>query len=342
VPYRHNDADNQTIDRVLAWQKEWQADIVRNWDMWPLNSNLKIQQTRNRVGGQLRWHVNIAAPVVQGTQYVAPDYTHDVFQRRTQATLDFVQAFAQLAIPEEEQDFYETDPLGYVDLKKDLTQAAVFQMFEYLSDGIWNGTGILPGQLTGLDVGINDAVGANIYAGINRTTYPRWEANVDRSAFVLWGGTVSSIIWPLYLRSRVNGKRPDVMVCSMSPLTAFHRLAESQQFNFRVNPKPASAGLYHGEPTAMTFMDMTLHWGGDNMPAGAAGVDIFGLRMDDISIEYATPALIKMYDWETYQNNHFDISKVRTNAQYAVHCPEGHFRCINATVADDPITDPAA
>jgi hypothetical protein len=340
VPYAHNDADNQTQDRVLGWQKEWQADIVRNWDSWPLNSNLNIKQARNKVGGQLRWQVNVNAPVIQGTQYVAPDYTHDVLKRRTNAVLNFVQAFAQLAIPEEELDFYETDPVGYIDLRKDLTQSAVYQMMEYISDSIWNGTGILPGQFTGLDVGVNDAVGANIYAGINRTTYPRWQANVDRTAFVLWAGTVSTNIWPLYLRSKVNGKRPNVMVCSMSPLTAFHRLAEVNQYNVRVNPKPGPAGLYHGEPSAMTFMDMQLEWGGDNMPAGAAGVDIFGLRMDDISLEHATPTLIKMYNWEMYQNNHFDISKIRINSQYAVHCPENHFRVINATVKADPTTAP--
>ncbi len=49
----------------------------------------------------------------------------------------------------------------------------------------------------------------------------------------------------------------------------------------------------------------------------------------------------KSGDWELYQNNHFDISKMRINAQYAVHCPENHFRVINATVADDPTSAPS-
>jgi hypothetical protein len=342
MPYQHNDADNQTQDRVLAWQKEWEADIVADWDSWPLNSGLTIREAKNKVGGQLRWLVNVNAPVIQGTAYVAPDYTHSVIQRRVPATLDFVEKFSEFSVPEGEKDYYSSDPAGYVDIQVDLQTAAMRQMYEDLSDSIWNGTGVLPGVMTGLDVGINDAVGANIYAGVNRTTYPRWEANVDRTAFALWAGTVSTNIWPLYLRSKVNGKRPDVMVCSMSPLTAFHRLMENRQYNTKISPSLGKQSQYHGEPTAMTFMDMHLEWGGDNMPAGTAGVDIFGLRMDDICLEHASSSLIVTYPWTGYQNNHLDISKIRTNCQYAVHCPENHFRVIDATVPDDPTTDPAA
>ena len=340
MPYAHNDDDNQTQDRVLAWQKKWEADIISDWDSWPLNSNIRIQENANAVGGKCRWLVNVNAPVVQGTAYVAPDYTHSVVKLRTQAELEFVNKFVELSVPEEELDYYRADPIGYKNIKADLTMKAVRQVLQDLSDSIWNGTGVLPGAMTGLDVAVNDAVGANIYATINRTTYPRWEANVDRTAFVLWAGTVSTNIWPLYLRSKSEGKRPDYMVCSMSPLTAFHRLMENRQYNTKTSPNLGKQSQYHGEPTAMTFMDMVLEWGGDNMPAGQNGVDIFGLRMDDICIEYCTPTLVLTYPWEVYQNNHFEISKVRTNVQYALHSPEKHFRVINATVADDPTVAP--
>lgn len=343
MPYAHNDDDNQTQDRVLAWQKQWEADIISDWDSWPLNSGLRIQENRNAVGGKCRWLVNVNAPVIQGTAYVAPDYTHSVIKRRTQAELEFVEKFAEFSVPEGELDYYRSDPTGYKNIKADLMESAIRQMLQDISDSIWNGTGILPGAMTGLDVGVNDAVGANIYATINRTTYPRWEANVDRTAFVLWAGTVSTNIWPLYLRSKSEGQRPTHMVCSMSPLTAFHRLMEANQYNVRIRPNTTwgNQGNYHGEPTQMHFMDMQLEWGGDNMPAGEDGVDIFGLRMDNISLDYASDRLIVTYPWETYQNNHLEISKIRANCQYAVHSPEKHFRVYGATVADDPTTAPS-
>jgi len=338
--YAHNQLDNQTQDRVLGWQKKWEADIISDWDSWPLNSNINIQENRNAVGGQLRWLVNVNAPVIQGTAYVAPDYTHSVIRLRTQATLDFVEKMAEFSVPLAEQDYARSDPSGYKNYQADLTTKAVRQMLQNISDSIWNGTGILPGVMTGLDVAINDAVGANIYAGVNRTTYPRWEANIDRTAFVLWAGTVSTNIWPLYLRSKAEGKRPNYMVCSMAPLIAFHRLMENRQYNTKISPTLGKQSQYHGEPTAMTFMDMTLEWGGDHMPAGQDGVDIFGLRMDDICLEHASDRLIVTYPWEKYQNNLLDISVIRANLQYAVHSPEKHFRVINATVADDPTTAP--
>ena len=338
--YAHNQLDNQTQDRVLAWQKQWEADIISDWDSWPLNSNIRIQENANAVGGRCRWLVNVNAPVIQGTSYVAPDYTHSVIKLRTQAELDFVEKYAEFSVPEAENDYYRSDPVGYKNLQADLTTKAVRQMLQDISDSIWNGTGILPGAMTGLDVAVNDAVGANIYATVNRTTYPRWEANVDRTAFVLWAGTVSTNIWPLYLRSKAEGKRPDYMVCSMSPLTAFHRLMENRQYNTKISPKLGKQSQYHGEPTAMTFMDMILEWGGDNMPAGEDGVDIFGLRMDDICIEHASQRLIETYPWEVYQSNNLLISKIRSNIQYALHSPEKHFRVINATVPDDPTVAP--
>ena len=340
MPYAPNQQDNWTEDRVLSWQKQWEADIITDWDSWPLNSGINIQQASNNSGGKCRWHVNVNAPVVQGTTYVAPDYTHSVVKLRTHAELEFVSKFVELSVPEEEQDLMRADPIGYRDLKTDLTTKAVRQVMQDLSDSIWNGVGVLPGVMTGLDVAINDAVGANLYATISRTTYPRWEANVDRTAFVLWQGTVSTNIWPLYLRSKAEGKRPTHMVCSMQPLTTFHRLMENRQYNTRISPSLGKQSQYHGEPTAMTFMDMRVEWGGDSMPAGAAGVDIFGLRMDDICIEYITPVLVQTYPWGVYQNNHFEISKVRTHVQYAVHSPEKHFRIINATTQDDPFNAP--
>lgn len=341
MTYSHNSLDNQTQDRVLAWQKQWEADIISDWDSWPLNSGLRIQENRNAVGGKCRWLVNVNAPVVQGTAYIAADYTHSVIKRRTQAELEFVEKFAEFSVPEAEQDYYRSDAAGYKDLKADLTMSATRQMLQDISDSIWNGTGVLPGAMTGLDVGVNDAVGANIYATINRTTYPRWEANVDRTAFVLWAGTVSTNIFPLYLRSKAEGRLPDVMVCSMSPLTAFQRLMESRQYNINISPSLGKQEQYHGDPGMMRFMNMKLQWGGDNMPAGAAGVDIFGLRMDDICLEHASDRLIVTYPWELYQNNHLEISKIRANCQYAVHSPEKHFRVYGATVPDDPTVAPS-
>ena len=341
MTYSHNSLDNQTQDRVLAWQKQWEADIITDFDTWPLNSGVRIQENANAVGGKCRWLVNVNAPVVQGTAYVAPDFTHDVIKLRDQAELEFVEKFVPLAVPEAELDFYRSDPIGYKNLKADLQISAVRQMLQDFSDSIWNGTGILPGVMTGLDVAVNDAVGANIYATMNRTTYPRWEANVDRTAFVLWAGTVSSNIFPLYLRSKSEGKLPDYMVCSMSPLSAFQRLMENRQYNLNISPTLGKQSQYHANPGNMTFMDMMLQWGGDAMPAGAAGVDIFGLRMDDICLEHASARLIETYKWKPAESNLTEISRIRSNVQYALHSPEKHWRVINATVPDDPTVDPS-
>ena len=311
-------------------------------DSWPLNSPMKIQENRNAVGGRCRWLVNVNAPVIQGTAYVAPDYTHSVVRMRTQAELDFVEKFSEFSVPLAEQDYARSDPVGYKNYKADLVTKAVRQMLQDISDSIWNGTGILPGVMTGLDVAVNDAVGANIYATVNRTTWPRWEANVDRTAFVLWAGTISTNIFPLYLRSKAEGRLPDYMVCSMSPLTAFQRLMESRQYNVNISPSLGAQEQYHARPMDMKFMDMKLQFGGDHMPAGAAGVDIFGLRMDDICLEHASDRLVVTYPWEKYQNNLLDINVIRANCQYALHSPEKHFRIIDATVPDDPTVDPDA
>lgn len=338
MAYKHNDADNQTQDRVLAWEWEYLADIFRDWDAWPLHSGLKIKEAKNKVGGQIRWPVNVNAPLIRGTEYIAPDYAHSVIKRRTYAYLDFKQKFAEMTVPEAELEFYSCDPASIMDIKADLLRSAYNNMLEDISDSIWNGTGILPGVLTGLDVGINDAVGANIYAGMNRTTYPRWQSNTYRVAWVLWAGTVSSIIWPLYLRSKVDGKRPTHMICSMSPLTAFQRLMENRQYNTKISPTLGKQSQYHAEPDLMTFMNMTLDWGGDNMPSGADGVDIFGLYMPGIHLEYASRSLVVTYPWELYQNNHAEISKIRSNLQYAVRNPENHFRLFGTVVAEDPTT----
>lgn len=338
MPYAWNDLDNATQMRTLSWQKEYLTDIITNWDDWPLNSNMNIREAKNKAGGKCRWLVNVNRPVVQGTAYVAPDYAHTVVKKFIGAELEFVEAFDEVAVPEGELDFIKADPVNGIDLLASHRDDMVRGQLEFICRSIWNGTGILPGQMTGLNAAINDVVGAAIYAGISRVTYPRWQANVDRTAFALWAGTISTNVWPLYLRSQVAGRRPDALVVSQPAGSVFHRLADANNFNTRVNPKPAPSGRYHGDPSAMTFMDMQLHWGGDNMPAGAAGVDIFGLRMDDIVLEYVTSALVETYPWKVTESNHVLHTKTRIHCQYAVHDPEKHFRVIGATVAVDPVT----
>ena len=339
MPYAWNDADNATQMRTLTWQKEYIADIISNWDAWPFRSGLQIRETKNKAGGKCRWLVNVNRPIVQGTAYIAPDYAHTVVKKYIPAEFEFVAAFNDVAVPEEELDFIKADPINGIDLLAAQRDDMVKAEIEFIKRSAWNATGILPGQMTGLDAAINDIVGCNVYATINRTLYPRWQANVDRTAFVLWAGTISTNIWPLYLRSNVNGQYPNVMVMSIPPMTVFHRLSDTMNFNTRVNPKPAPAGRYFGSPSAMTFMDMSVEWGGDNMPAGAAGVDIFGLRMDDIVLEHVTDSLVvASYGWEVNQNNHFLQTKTRIHCQYAVHDPEKHFRVINATIPTNPLT----
>ncbi len=344
MSYKHNDQDNQTQDRVLAWEWEYLADIISDWDAWPLHSGLNITPTsmKNKVGGQIRWPVKVVVPKIIGTEYVAADYMHGLIKSRTHAYLDFKSNFSpDLTIPEDELDFYSCDPASHIDRREELTSDAVSAMMENLSNQIWNGAGIMPGALTGLDVGVNDAVGANMYAGVNRTTHPRWQSNTYRVAWILWAGTVSSIIWPLYLRSKVGGKKPTHMICSMSPLTAFHRLMENRQYNTSISPTLGKQSQYHGEPYAMTFMNMILDWGGDHMPNGADGVDIFGLYMPGIHLEYASRSLVVTYPWNVHPDNHMEVSKIRSNCQYAVRNPENHFRLFETTVPEDPTVKPS-
>ena len=154
MAYKHGDQDNQTQDRVLAWEWEYLADIISDWDAWPLHSGLNITPTsmKNKVGGQIRWPVEVVKPKILGTEYVAPDYAHGLIKSRTHAYLDFKSKFSpDLTIPEDELDFYSCDPQSKTSRREELTASAVSSMMEDISNSIWNGTGIMPGALTGLD-----------------------------------------------------------------------------------------------------------------------------------------------------------------------------------------------
>jgi hypothetical protein len=339
MPYAPFSNDNWTEEAVLKWEKKRQ-DIISNWDLFLMQKGdgFEIKRYKNAEGGQIRWHVDVNAPTVIPGGYPKADYAYPVFRHATHATLNFVPFSEPCFIPAEELDLLGANSDAEIDLKVHHYQRAERTMVETINQQIWNGTGIVPGQLTGLDSGIDNAAGTNIYAGINRTTYPRWQANVDATGFALWYGTVATNIFPLWVRSQVAGIKPDLMACAMTPLSAFVHMAANRQVSHEVPAQPVALGLYTPK---MYILGMRVVWGGDNMPAGENGNDIFGIRSDGIAIQYVGRSWIMTEPWRPYQGNDGQYMNIRSHCQFQVYNPENHFRIRDMTVPDDPTENPS-
>lgn len=338
MPYGYDQGDNASIELLVKAEEQWARDIISNYDMFIFKGGFKYFKQDRGEGKKISWPVQVNMPSSYPSAYPMAPQPAQPYQRRINAELNFVPRGIHLGIPWEEMDMFNADSDVNINLKsKELGDGA--QQFKQILDaGFWNGTGNhLLGTYTGADAAVNDAIGVVVYAGISRAAFQRWEANIRRGAWTLWYGTLNTIILPLWIRSEVMGKKPDIMAVGMTVYSAMNHMMMERQFSYKVNPKAAAQGL---GATELHLWDMMVLEGGTNMPGGADTTQIFGFTSSDIALRYITRALIETLPWKPNYDNHFDEAVLRTHCQWMWGTPENHFRCFDCIVPADPTEPP--
>lgn len=332
--------DNWTFEYTRKFEQALEQNIVTNPDLFLNQVGIDIKRERAK-SGVLTWKLFIGAPNIIPSGYPMPDFDYTPFKQAISANLNSVEYTTPIQIPYSELINMEFEDGGVARLKANALKLSVTEHMSYLLSQIWNAT--VPAEMTGLDDAINDAAGCNIYATVNRTTWPRWQSNTDRTGFVLWTGTIARNIVPLYLHSKgVDGMFPTHLVCSMLPYTAICQIAGMMQVVQL--PAPIDTSRLAMFPINIGVVKMILCWGGDNMPAGEHGVDIFGLRMSDIHFRYFPSSLLMTFPWKDADSGPTGNNEIHTKlfsmTQFQVGSPENHFRIFDAIIPDDPSVAP--
>lgn len=332
--------DNWTLDYTRKFEKALEQNIVTNPDLFLNQMGIDIKSEKAR-SGVLTWKLFVGKANVIPSGYPMADFDYTPFKQATVASLNSVENTTPFSIPYSELVNYAYEDGGPGMLKANAMKLAITEHMSYLMSQFWNPT--IPAEMTGMDDAINDAVGCPIYAGQSAVTWPRWASNTDRTGFVLWTGTIARNIVPLYLRSKgVDGKFPTHLVCSMVPYTIFCQIAGQMQVVQL--PDSGSVDRLQMFPIQIAAAKMILCWGGDNMPDGEDGEDIFGLRMSDIHFRYFTDSLLMKFPWKdadsgTTGNNEIH-SKLFSMTQLQVGSRENHFRVFDCEIPDNPSEAP--
>lgn len=336
--YAYDSSDNAFIELVVQAEEQWARDIISNYDMFIFRGGFRFFKQDKGKGKKLSWPVRVNQPTSSPSAYPIAPTTGQPYQRRVKAELNFVPRKIHLGIPWEEMDMFDVDSDQNLNLKQaELDDGA--QVFKQNLDvGFWNGTGNhLLGTMTGADAAVNDALGVVVYANISRATFPRWEANIRRGAWTLWYGTLNTVILPLYVRSEVMGKRPDLLGVGMTVFSAMNHMMMDRQFTTRVNPRVADQGL---GATGIWLWNMRIEEGGVNMPGGADTTQGFGFTSSDIALRYITRSLIETLPWKPDYPNSMDEAILRVHYQWMWGTPENHFRWFDAIIPEDPTVPP--
>jgi len=338
--YQKYGDDNWTLDYTRKFEQALEQNIITDPDLFLNQVGIDIVRKR-AISGVLSWKLFVGEPNIFPSGYPMPDFDYTPFKHATQATLNSVEYTTPWQIPYSECVNYAYEEGGVARLKANSIDLAKTAHMSYLMSQFWNAT--VPGEMTGMDDAINDAAGCNIYANVSRTTWPRWQSNTDRTGFILWTGTIARNLVPLFLRSKgVDGKFPSHLVVSMLPYTAFCQIAGQMQVVQLPDALPTNR--LHMFPIKIAALTMMLCWGGNNMPAGDDGVDIFGLRMSDIRFRYFTDSLLKSFPWKDAYSGPTGNNEIHTQlfsmTQLQVGSSENHFRVFGCQVPDDPSVKP--